>query len=153
MTATQPLADLALTTWSAPNPFGEPTAFVLAHPLAPQDRPEAEAENVGVESIVERLGMKRLDASGDILPIGTDVLFASLRALKVELCTPQGVWLEQSVSDEWTGHAVGRRYIVLAVGAQPLPLDADAHAISAYLRQADGIHAALVKIRVRFEQS
>ncbi|WP_424465854.1 hypothetical protein [Pseudoclavibacter helvolus] len=152
MTVTQPMTDLALTTWSAPNPFGEPTAFALVHPVAGSE-PSQEGAEGRVAEIVSGLGMKRLDASGDILPIGTDVLYASLRALKVELCTPSGVWLDQAVSDEWTGHAVGRRYVVLAVGARPLSDDAGAREISEYLAETNGIHAALVKIRVRFQQS
>lgn len=141
-----PSRTIGLTTWSAPNPFGEPTAFVLVHPVDGEDDGTLAAAS-------ESLGLKRLDADGDILPIGTDTLYASLRALQVELCTPRGVWLIQPVTDDWTGHAIGRRYIVLAVGTAPLAGDADARAISAYLADRETVHTALVKIKVRFEQS
>lgn len=137
--------DVGMTAWSAPNPFGEPTAFVLVHPIeAPDDGPLADA--------VARLGLRRIDAEGDILPIGTDTLYASLHGLRVELCTADGVWLRHAVSDDWTGHAIGRRYVVLAIGTAPLDADADATAISAYLADATNVHAALVKIRVRWER-
>lgn len=136
---------IGLTAWWAPNPFGETTAFVLVHPVdGPDDGTLAEA--------ISGLGLKRLDADGDILPIGTDTLYASLRAMQVELCGADGVWLSHPVTDEWTGNAIGRRYIVLAVGTTPLAEDADASAISTYLAEREHVHAALVKIRVRFEQ-
>ncbi|GAA1856909.1 hypothetical protein ACFQZV_02980 [Microbacterium koreense] len=136
--------DVGLTTWSAPNPFGEPTAYVLVHPLTrSDDGPLLEA--------ITGMGLKRLDTDGDILPIGTDVLFASLRALRVELSTPSGVWLSQPVTDDWTANAIGRRYVVLVVGTEPLRDDADAEALTSYLADRTSIFAALVKIRVRVE--
>lgn len=135
-----------MTAWSAPNPFGEPTAFVLIHPIgAPDDGTLGAA--------IGSLGLKRLDGDGDILPIGTDHLYASLKAMRVELCRPDGVWMSHPVTDEWTGNAIGRRYIVLVVGTEPLPDDADADAISAYLANRESVYTALVKIRVRFEQN
>ncbi|MET0735762.1 MAG: hypothetical protein ABWY55_08985 [Microbacterium sp.] len=141
---TEPGLEVGLTTWSSPNPFGEPTAYVLVHPLTePDDGSLAEAN--------ARLGLKRLDADGDILPIGSEILYASLKALRVELCTPSGVWLDQPVTDDWTANAIGRRYVVLVVGTKPLADDADAAALSTYLSDRESIHAALVKIRVRVE--
>lgn len=139
-------ADIGLTAWSAPNPFGEPTAFLLVHPVAT-------ADDGTLADAVARLGMKRLDAEGDILPIGTDTLYASLRAMRVELCTPESVWLTRPVTDDWTGNAIGRRYIVLVIGVTPLAEDATAEAISAYLADLENVYTALVKIRVRIEQS
>lgn len=136
---------IGITTWSAPNPFGEPTAFALVHPLG-DSAPQA------LTDAIEQLGLKRIDAEGDILPIGTDTLYASLRAMKVELCTSEGVWIDHSVTDEWTGNAIGRRYIVLAIGVDPLSEQADPAAISEYLAQRDRVYTALVKIRVRFER-
>lgn len=136
---------IGVTAWSAPNPFGESTAFLLVHPTVESDD--------GLLSLaIAGLGLKRLDDAGDILPIGTDVLYASLKALRVELCRPQGVWMSHPVTDEWIGNAIGRRYIVLAVGTTPLADDADAHAISAYLADKENVYAALVKIRVRFDR-
>lgn len=138
--------DVATTAWSAPNPFGEPTAFLLVHPTnGPDDGALAGA--------VARLGLKRLDADGDILPIGTGELYASLRALRVELWAPEGIWLSHPVTDEWMGRAVARRYVVLAVGAEPLPEGADADAIAAYLADRRSVHAGLVRIRVRLDPS
>lgn len=150
MTDSTPTAEtgleVGLTAWSAPNPFGEPTAFLLVHPLsAPDDGTLVEA--------VTGMGLKRLDADGDILPLGTEVLYASLRAMRVELCTAAGVWLDQPVTDDWTANAIGRRYIVLVVGTRPLADDADADAISAYLADRASIFTALVKIRVRVENA
>lgn len=133
-----------MTTWSSPNPFGEATAYVLVHPLT-------RADDGTLAEAVTGMGLKRLDADGDILPIGTEILYASLRALRVELCTPAGVWLDQPVTDDWTANAVGRRYVVLVVGTQPLADDADGEALSAYLADREHIYTALVKIRVRVE--
>lgn len=151
MTETTPPAataglEVGLTTWSAPNPFDEPTAFVLVHPLT-------EVDDGTLAEAVSGMGLKRLDADGDILPIGTDVLYASLKALRVELCTPRGVWLDQPVTDDWTANAIGRRYVVLVVGTQPLVDDAEAEAISTYLAGREHIWTALVKIRVRVENA
>lgn len=138
--------NIGLTAWSALNPFGEPTAFLLVHPVAG-------ADDGTLADAVARLGMKRLDAEGDILPIGTDTLYASLRAMSVELCTADGVWLSRPVTDDWTGNAIGRRYIVLVIGVTPLAEDAGSEQISAYLGQLENVFTALVKIRVRIEQS
>jgi hypothetical protein len=140
------VASIALTTWTASNPFGEPTGFVLVHPIDA-------ADGGGLAEIIANLGLKRLDADGDILPIGTEVLYASLRAQRVELCTAENVWLSHPVTDDWTGNAIGRRYVVLAIGTAPLAEDADAAAIAGYLAERSNVYAALVKIRVRFEQS
>lgn len=142
-TSSQPVG---LTAWSAPNPFGEPTAYLLVHPL------EGAPEDV-LEQTIADLGLKRIDEGGDILPIGTGLLYASLRAMQVELCTSDGVWVSSPVTDDWTGHAIGRRYIVLALGTKPLDSEADAAAISAYLTDRESVYAALVKIRVRMEQN
>ncbi|GAB2640797.1 hypothetical protein GCM10027068_20520 [Prescottella soli] len=136
---------IGVTAWSAPNPFGEPTAFVLVHPTGAID-------DGTLSDVIADLGLRRLDADGDILPIGTDTLYASLRAQRVELCTADGVWLNRPVTDDWTGNALGRRYIVLAVGTAQLSDDADAAAISKYLGARENVFAALVKIRVRFER-
>lgn len=138
--------EIGLTAWSAPNPFGEPTAFVLVHPITgPDDGTLADT--------IARLGLKRLDADGDILPIGSDTLYASLRAMQVELCTSEGVWLSHPVTDDWTGNAIGRRYVVLVIGTAPLADDADAAAISGHLSDREQVFTALVKIRVRLENS
>ena len=144
--AVAPAPRIGMTAWSAPNPFGEPTAFVLVHPVAAPD-------DGTLAGAVARLGLKRLDDPGDILPIGTDTLYAALRALRVELCDGNGVWLSRPVTDDWTGCAIGRRYVVLAIGSAPLSDEADARAISAYLADRTAVHAALVKIRVRFDRT
>ncbi|WP_040796991.1 hypothetical protein [Nocardia higoensis] len=137
--------DIGVTAWSAPNPFGEPTAYLLVHPV------HGTADDALLETITT-LGLERSDIDGDILPIGTDTLYASLRALRVELCRNDQVWLSRPVTDGWTAHAIGRRYIVLAAGTEPLAEDADAGAIAAYLADRENVYAALVKIRVRREQ-
>ena len=93
-----------MTVWSAPNPFGEPTAFALVHPVGGND-------DGTLGRAIDGLGLKRLDDDGDILPIGTDTLYASLKARNVELCAADGVWMSHPVTDEWTGNAIGRRYI------------------------------------------
>lgn len=142
--AAQP--ELSLTVWSAPNPFGEPSAFALVHPT------EASADTA-VESIGEQLGLKRLDAAGDIPWVGTDTMYASLRAMRVELCAGSDVWIDSEVTDSWTGNAVARRYVVLAVGKDPLPEEVDAEAIAEYLTHQDRVYTGLVKIRLRTAQS
>ena len=136
---------VGVTVWSAPNPFGEPTAFALVHP-------EPDVVIGGLEELAGGLGLKRLDAEGDIPWIGTDVLYASLRAMQVELCHGSDVWVSGPVSDDWTGNAVGRRYVVLTIGLDPLPDPADAAEIADYLTRRDRIWTGLVKIRVRMTQ-
>ncbi|MCF8610509.1 hypothetical protein L5G28_10140 [Gordonia sp. HY285] len=142
---TESTPSIGMTAWSAPNPFDESTAFVLVHPIHEED-------DGTLGAAVASLGLKRLDSDGDILPIGTDTLYASLRAMSVELCTGDGVWMSHPVTDDWTGNAIGRRYIVLAVGTAPLSDDADPSEISAYLAAKENVYAGLVKIRVRFER-
>ena len=138
--------EVGMTAWSAPNPFGDPTAYLLVHPVTQTD-------DGTLGEAIAALGLKRLDADGDILPIGTDTLYASLRALRVDLCRPDGVWLATPVTDDWTANALGRRYIVLVLGTQPLADDADADAIAGYLAEREHVHTALVKIRVRLDNS
>lgn len=117
---------------------------MLVHPLTRHD-------DGSLAEAITGMGLKRLDADGDILPIGTEILYAALRAMRVELCTPSGVWLDQPVTDEWTANALGRRYIVLVVGTDPLSDEADSEALTTYLSHREHIYAALVKIRVRVE--
>lgn len=71
---------VGLTAWSAPNPFGEPTAYLLAHPL------DGAPEDVLAEAITH-LDLKRIDRDGDILPIGSDTPAEEAD----RLATPEGV--------------------------------------------------------------
>lgn len=153
-TGTTPTRDIGMAAWSAPNPFGEPTAYLLVHPLdAAGTADGADTAGPALTEAIAALGLKRLDADGDILPIGTDTLYASLRALRVELCANDQVWLSRTVTDDWIGNAIGRRYIVLATGTEPLAQDADGEAIADYLADRENVYAGLVKIRVRLERS
>lgn len=85
------------------------------------------------------------------MPLTPDRMFASLRARKVELCVNGDVWIEHPVTDDWTGNAYGRRYVVLIMGTGLLEDDADSESISAYLKQRDSVYASLLKIRLRVE--
>lgn len=92
---------------------------------------------------------KRLDAEGDILPVGTDTLQAALRALQVEFWAGEDLWARHPVGDEWTGAAIARRYVVLVIGTTVLTEDPDGTAISNYLAQRDQVFTGLVKIRLK----
>ena len=140
-----PGTDFGLTLWTAPNPFAEPTSYALVHPYT------AEAGE-GLSQTAVELGLRRLDEDRDILPLGTDTMYVSLRAQQVEFCLSSEVWLRHPVPDEWTGNAVGRRYVVFVLGTEPLEDDSDAETISAYLKQRDSTYSALVKIRLRVDR-
>lgn len=128
--------------WVAPNPFGEPTAYLLVHP-----RSDAAAPPLG--AVAGTLGLKRIDEPGDILPVGTDVMVAALRGLHVDLWAGDRRWLELPVGDSWTAAAVGRRYIVLVIGSEPQDEVADADQIAAYLGEPGRVRTGLVKIRLK----
>jgi hypothetical protein len=131
-------------TWTAPNPFDESAAYLLLHPVSATSAP-----GDGVRQVADGLGLRRLDREAEMMWVGTDVLAASLRGERVDLWNgARSSWWSQWVTDEWTGAAIARRYIVLAMGITPL-LDKDAKAVSAYLRHSDRVYAGLVKIRLR----
>ena len=130
-------------TWIAPNPFDEPTAYLLLHPPS-----GGGALDDGVRRAAAELGLRRLDREAEMMWVGTDALAASLRGDRVELWSRSRSWWSQSVNDDWTGTAIARRYIVLTLGTVPL-LGEDATAVSAYLRHSDRVYTGLVKIRLR----
>lgn len=140
-----PGTDFGLTMWTAPNPFAEPTSYALVHPYT------AEA-GTGLARTAAELGLRRVDEARDILPLGTDIMYVSLRAQQVEFCIADEVWVRHPVPDDWTGNAVGRRYVVFVLGTEPLPDDSDADTIAAYLKQHGSIYSALVKIRLRVDK-
>ena len=137
-----PTADLGAATWVAPNPFGEPTGYVLVHPL----------DETGIDTLVEtaeRLGLKRLDAEGDIMWVGTDTLLAALRARQFEFWAGDDLWMRHPVPDTWTGVAIARRYVVLVIGTAPLAPDPEGVVISEFLSRRDGAYTGLVKVRLK----
>jgi hypothetical protein len=135
------IVDIGAAGWVAPNPFGEPTAYILVHPI----------DGVGGDELgttAQGLGFKRLDAEGDIMWVGTDTLLAALRAMQVEFWSGDSIWVRHAVTDDWTGAAIARRYVVLVIGTAPLTADPDGSAIAAYLSNRESVHAGLVKIRL-----
>lgn len=80
--------------------------------------------------------------------VGTDDLVASLRGDRVTLWRGAEPWWAHHVSDEWTGAAIGRRYVVLVVGSDAITRT-DPVELSAYLTRRERVHAGLVKIRLR----
>ena len=145
VSALSPGTDFGLTMWTAPNPFDEPTSYALVHPYSPE-------AGTGLRTTAAELGLRRLDEARDILPLGTDTMYVSLRAQQVEFCIADEVWVRHPVPDDWTGNAVGRRYVVFVLGTEPLRDDADAETISSYLKQRESIYSALVKIRLRVDK-
>lgn len=136
------IPNLNAFTWSSPNPFGEDTAYLLLTP--------GEAE-VGVElaELANYLGLKPMGFGGDIPWVGTDYLCVALRGVFADLWAGDHSWLKIPVTDSWTGHAIGRRYIVMVVGTGATGDDMSAEEISTYLRSSEGVSAGLVKIRLR----
>jgi hypothetical protein len=136
------MANIGIVAWIAPNPFGEPTAYLMVYPT----------EDVGTEelaSTAKSLGLRSLDTAGDIMWIGTDTLVAALRAMQIELWTGDKIWLRHTVTDDLTGAAIARRYAVLVVGTAPLDAEPDAEAIAAYLSERQRVFAGLVRLRLR----
>ena len=127
-------------SWTAPNPFGESTAFLL---LTPGDE-ETVAE---LQAAVEQLGLKPIGFSGDMPWVGTDILAVALRGPVADFWSGDHSWLKVQVSDAWTGDAIGRRYVVLAAGSQITGDEMSSQEISRYLQGS--VHAGLVKIRLR----
>lgn len=140
-----PGTDFGLTMWTAPNPFDEPTSYALIHPYTSD-------AGTGLAQTAAELGLRRLDEDRDILPLGTNIMYVSLRAQQVEFCIGDEIWARHPVTDDWTGNAIGRRYVVFVLGTEPLMDDQDAETISAYLKQHASIYTALVKIRLRVDK-
>lgn len=134
--------DLNAFVWNATNPFGESTAYMLLTPGST----EVAAE---MKTFADGLGLKALGSSTDIPWVGTDYLCVALRGVVADLWAGEESWLKVPVSDSWTGNAIGRRYIVLAVGTAVTGPEMDAEQISAYLRDDAEVLAGLVKIRLR----
>ena len=139
------IADIGAAAWIAQNPFDEPTAYFLVHPLD-----DVASEELGTTA--QRLGFKRLDADGDIMWVGTDTLLVALRAMQAEFWAGESIWIRHSVTDDWTGVAIARRYVVLVIGTAPLTADPDGQAISEYLLDRQSIHAGLVKVRLKITE-
>lgn len=135
-------AAIGLASWISTNPFGEPTAYLLAYP----QNDDAVAV---LAADAERFTFKRLDAEGDILWVGTDTLQAALRAMQVEFWSGDDVWARHPVGDEWTGAAIARRYVVLVIGTAVTDANSDGIAIADYLSQRDQVFTGLVKIRLK----
>lgn len=133
-------------TWSAPNPFGEQTAYIL---LAPTDASSAET----LEELSSWLGLQALAFGGDIPWVGTDYLNVALKGPIADLGVGSQTWLQVSVSDRWTGNAIGRRYVVLAVGTVPVSEEMNEEQIATYIQKDEQIRAGLVRIRLRVTDS
>lgn len=136
------IATSGIVTWIANNPFGEPSAYLLVHP-----KEEIDAD--GFLSMAEHMGFKRLDGEGDITWVGTETLLAALRARQVEFWAGERLWMRHPVTDDWTGAAIARRYVVLAIGTTALPDDPDDEDIAAYLAERTSVYPGLVKIRLK----
>lgn len=135
------LEEVSAVTWIAPNPFGEPTAYLLVHPVG----------LAGVDGLLEAVqgfGLRRLDTGAEMMWVGPDTLVAALRGDRAGLWRGPDLWWSQPVTDEWTGTAIARRYIVLVVGDEPL-VDDDAAGLSTYLGRTEHVHAGLIKIRLK----
>ncbi len=139
--STAQMATIGIAAWVAPNPFGEPTAYLMVYPTEDVGREElaATAKNVGLRS---------LDTEGDIMWVGTDTLAAALRAMQIELWAHDKIWLRHTVTDHLTGAAIARGYVALVVGTVPLNAEPDAEVIAAYLSDRQRVYAGLVRVRL-----
>lgn len=136
------IPDLNSFAWTAPNPFGDPTPFLLLTP----------GNEVGIgrlEEFAEALDLQPIGSGGEMPWVGTDYLSVALRGLVADLGTENGSWLKVPVSDQWTSTALSRKYTVLAVGRTITKGEMENDEISEYLRAAPPVRAALVKIRLR----
>jgi hypothetical protein len=136
------MANIGIVAWIAPNPFGEPAAYLMVYPT----------EDAGSEELAcsaKSLGLRSLDTEGDIMWVGTDTLVAALRAMQIELWATDKIWLRHTVTDDLMSAVIARRYIVLVVGTAPLDAEPDAEAIVAYLSDRQRVFAGLVRIRLK----
>ena len=136
------MASIGTAAWIAPNPFEEPTAYIMVYPTG-------DAGTEELTTTAQSLGLRRLDTEGDIMWVGTDTLVAALRAMQVEFWAGDTVWLRHAVTDDLTGAAIARRYVVLVIGTTPLRAEPDGEMIAAYLSDRHRVHAGLVKIRLK----
>lgn len=138
---------IATAAWIAPNPFGEPTSYLLVHPDADS------RAGAALVATAESLGLKRLDEDGDIPWVPTERLVVALRGIHADLwagpAEAQERWLSVLVPDAWTAAAVGRRYVVLVIGDAAGPEVMDAEAIAEYLTHPEQVRTGLVRIRLK----
>ncbi|WP_315584565.1 hypothetical protein [Actinomyces viscosus] len=145
-------------SWVATNPFGEAAAYLLVI--------FSESTRLDLREQASNLGLKALDAGGEMTIIGTDALSISLQGPQVAAHREGRIWFTHPVADTWTAAAIARRYIVLVMGDQPWPprgrdssalSDNDpvsgertsARDVSSYLRDHDNLFTGLVRVQLR----
>ena len=160
-TVSQPAFDII--TWGATNPCGEAAAYRLVI--------FSESTRLDLREQASNLGLKALDAGGEMTIIGTDALSISLQGPQVAAHCEGRTWFTHPVADTWTAAAIARRYIVLVMGDQPWPprerdsegtssvlSDNDsapgarttgARDVSSYLRDHDNLFTGLVRVQLR----
>jgi len=130
---------VGVVDWLASNPFGEPTAFLLLHPLVPGSS--------ALAVLAGELGLSSIDNRQDMPRVGTDTLVGRLSDSGAELRRQEDVWIRQAVDDRWLTAARDRGYIVLTVCTHMLESDAGAsRSMVEYLSHRKHVHAALVNV-------
>lgn len=133
------------TAWTSANPFGEPTSYLLVHPLGGSETSGSKS----LKTIIDNTELTELSAGREIPFIDPGKMAVSLHGLRATLWNGTDEWITFPASDSWTGDAIGRRYIVLVVGTKPTSAELDAQQLSEYLQQPEGLFTALVRIRLR----
>lgn len=142
--------NLAATLWVAPNPYGQETAYLLLYPDSPS-RPGH--DNSQVSALADSFGLEPMAESREIAFVPTDTLCVALQGAVATLWAGDRKWLTFPATDEWTGRAIARRYIVLVMGSAPHIGEIGAEQIARYLSNAAAIRLGLVRIRLRIEES
>lgn len=134
--------------WVARNPYGEESAYLMLYPDGP---PEGVAENQEIGGLAHSLGLMPLAEPSEIPFVATDTLCVALQGALATLWAGDRQWLTLPVTDEWTGRAIARRYIVLVIGTRIHHGNMDSQQIATYLSHREAIHLGLVRIRLRVE--
>lgn len=130
-------AEIGITAWTAPNPFGEVSPYLLLHP-----RDDTSVRRL--PEIAADVGMLPASRSSDIPRIGTDHLYLVLSPHRFALRSQEAVLIEHIVSDDWLAAARERRYVVLAIGIDPIQDEESRGEVMDYLAHRERIFAGLV---------
>lgn len=132
-------SEIGLTAWVGRNPFGERAAYLLLHPRDPET--QRRLPQLGTD-----LGLLPVDQASDIPRVGTDHLFLLLGPHRFQLRSEETVLVEHVVSDDWIEAARDLRYVVLAIGRDPMEGEEFRGQVASYLEAKDRILAGLVNL-------
>lgn len=136
--------------WVARNPYGEESSYLMLYPDTAGGPLKVNAE---ISGLAQSLGLMPLTEPSEIPFVNGDTLRVALQGALATLWAGNRQWLTIPVTDQWTGYAIARRYVVLVIGTRAFDGSMDSEQIANYLAHREDIHLGLVRIRLRVEDT